>query len=118
MAKPRGDRDDGARGGPPPAGSAAFVPGLMAGATLLGVVMSILLGFMNWQETREIRRSVEGRLEKMEARLGDIAKAPAAPAAARRGPDPDRVYTIRTDGAPTKGPATAPVTIAEISDFQ
>ena len=63
MAKARGDRDrdDGARGAPPPAASAAFVPGLMAGATLLGVVVLILLGYMNWQETvpREWPRVVQ-----------------------------------------------------------
>ena len=116
MSRPRGERDDGARGGPPPAPSAAFVPGLMAGATLLGVVMLMLLGFMNWQETRDVRRSLDDRLDKMEARLGENSRP--APAAARRGPDPERVYSIKTDGAPMKGPAAAPVTIAEISDFQ
>jgi hypothetical protein len=120
MSKARRDRDD-ARGGSPPAGppapSAAFVPGLMAGATLAGVAVVILLGYMNWQETRELQERLDDRLGQMETRLADLAKAGPA-AAPRRGPDPDRVYTVKTDGAPMKGPASAPVTIAEISDFQ
>ena len=119
MSKARGDRDrdDGARGAPPPAASAAFVPGLMAGATLAGVVVLILLGYMNWQETREVQKSLDDRLGKVETRLADLAQARPA-AAPRQGPDPDRVYTVKTDGAPMKGPAGAPVTIAELSDFQ
>jgi hypothetical protein len=119
MAKTRGDRDrdDTTRGTPPPAASAAYVPGLMAGANLAGVVVLILLGYINWQETKEVRKSIDDRLEKVETRLADLGKA--APAAApSRGPDPNRVYTVKTDGAPMKGPAAAPVTIAEISDFQ
>ena len=119
MSKARADRDrdTGAREGPPPAAGAAFVPGLMAGANLAGVAVLILLGYMNWQETREVRKSLDDRLGKVETRLADLAKA--APAAApRRGLDPDRVYSIKTDGAPIKGPAGAPITIAEVSDFQ
>jgi hypothetical protein len=120
MAKGRGDRDrdDGARGTPPAAPGTAFVPGLMAGANLAGVVVLLLLGYVNWQETREVRKSVDDRLEKVEARLADLAKAGPAAAPARQGPDPNRVYTVKTDGAPVKGPGGAAVTIAEISDFQ
>jgi len=122
MSKARRDREDAVRGGPPPGGpaapSAAFVPGLMAGATLAGVAVLILLGYMNWQETREVQKSLNDRLGQMETRLADLAKAGPAAAPARRGPDPDRVYTVKTDGAPIKGPAGAPVTIAELSDFQ
>jgi hypothetical protein len=120
MSKARRDREDAVSGGPPPgrpaAPSAAFVPGLMAGATLAGVAVLILLGYMNWQETREVQKSLDDRLGKVETRLADLAKA--RPAAARQGPDPDRVYTVKMDGAPMKGPAGAPVTIAELSDFQ
>ena len=119
MAKARGDRDrdDVPRGAPPPAASPAYVPGLMAGANLAGVLVLILLGYINWQETKDVRKSVEDRLEKVETRLADLGKA--APAAApSRGPDPNRVYAVKTDGAPIKGPAAAAVTIAEISDFQ
>jgi protein-disulfide isomerase len=43
--------------------------------------------------------------------------APAQPAR-RRGPDPDRRYEVDIAGAPIKGPANAPVTVVEFSDFQ
>jgi hypothetical protein len=117
-ARPDRDRDNGARVGPPPPASVAFVPGLMAGLNLAGVVVLILLGYMNWQETRELQKSVDDRMGKVETRLADLAKAAPAAAPARQGPDPNRVYTVKTDGAPVKGPAGAAVTIAEISDFQ
>lgn len=46
--------------------------------------------------------------------------APSAPAAAprRRGPDPDKVYTLTSAGAPFKGPGDAKITVIEFADFQ
>jgi len=40
------------------------------------------------------------------------------PSRARRGPDPDKKYTIQTAGRPTKGKAKAKVEIVEFSDFE
>ena len=55
--------------------------------------------------------------EKATWRIGlAMDREPATPP--RRGPDPNRVYRIKTAGSPTKGPASAAVTIAEFSDFQ
>ncbi len=50
-------------------------------------------------------------------RVAQVQPAPAAsPASAR--PDPNRRYTVNSSKAPTKGPATAKVTLVEFSDFQ
>ncbi len=52
--------------------------------------------------------------------LSNVARAPAAAPtpARRRGPDPNKRYTIPVAGAPVKGPQTAKVKIVEFSDFQ
>ena len=116
MSKSRRDLDNTPR---PARGSeqAAYVPGIISGATLAGVLVLILLSYMNWQETRQMQRTVEARLTDMDDRLDQIGNR-AAPAAAPRGPDPSRVYTVKMDGAPVKGPVGAPVSVVEFSDFQ
>ena len=52
------------------------------------------------------------------ASAGTAAPKAAAAPAKRRGPDPNKVYTVTTAGSHTKGPATAKVTLIEFSDFQ
>ncbi len=44
--------------------------------------------------------------------------APAAPARRRGGPDPSKVYTLASAGAPFKGPVDAKITVFEFADFQ
>jgi type II secretory pathway component PulM len=89
-------------------------------ATLAGVVAVLMLSFASWRDVERIDRSLDERLDKLETRLEQVAtRMERAPAAApQRGPDPNRVYTIQTASAPARGPAGAPVTIAEFSDFQ
>jgi len=48
----------------------------------------------------------------------NVSEASAKPAATATGPDPNKVYTVRTEGSPAKGSPTAPIVIAEFSDFQ
>jgi protein-disulfide isomerase len=85
----------------------------LALATLAGVLAVLVISFASWRDVSRIDR----RLGELEARLDQLGtRAPAH--AAQRGPDPNRVYTVRTDGAPSRGNASAPVTIAEFSDFQ
>ena len=119
MAKRQEEEPPGGEASPPaspqaPSGRRVDPLGL---ATLIGVAAVLVISFASWRDVGRIDRSLGDRLDRLEARLnqpGPQAAAPSAP----RGPDPNRVYTIRTEGAPVRGNAAAPVTIAEFSDFQ
>ena len=92
--------------------------------TLGGVVAILMISFSNWRELDGIEDSLTERLGKIETQVAQVSDkvgnlpAQAAQQPRRRGPDPTRVYEIKTAGAPVKGPASAAVTIAEFSDFQ
>ena len=87
-------------------------------ATLAGVVAVLMISFSNWREIDRIQETLDSRLAQLENRMSDLANRPAAPQQAQGGLDPNRVYPIKTDGAPSKGRNGAPVTVAEFSDFQ
>lgn len=94
------------------------------------IVAAAIVGGAILAGSAQIRSALDettGRLDGIRAGLAETrealkqaATAPQQPAGdtRRRGPDPGRRYTISTDGSPAKGPATAPVVIAEFSDFQ
>lgn len=96
----------------------------MAIATLAGVMAVLAISFSNWREIDGIEDGLDRRLDQIESRLGEMAQkmdnlpAQAAQRNRPRGPDPNKVYTIKTAGAPVLGPPSAAVTIAEFSDFQ
>jgi hypothetical protein len=97
--------------------------GMMLGAALAGVAVTLFLAFMTWTQTRELQNSLDTRFAGLENRLAQLSTkvdqvSARAAAPAQRGPDPNRVYTVKTDGAPFKGPKEAPITIAEFSEFQ
>ena len=85
--------------------------------TLIGVIALLMIAFTNMRDIERLDRGFGERLGKLE---GQIAQAPrpANAAAPTQGLDPSRVFTVKTAGAPVRGPAAAPVTIAEFSDFQ
>ena len=99
---------------------------VISSAAIVGVAViagSLILARSLDRVTQQLDSGV-GRLEQIrvavnEAKdsLGNLQAARPA-AAPRRGPDPNRRYTINTDGSPATGPKTAKVTVVEFSDFQ
>jgi len=69
------------------------------------------------QVTRD-QREIFFKLGRLERSVEQAATQPAAAAAAPEPKYPDKVYDIPVGGSPVKGPAKAPVTIVEFSDFQ
>ena len=92
-------------------------------AVFAGLAVLIVLAAFGWTETRRLRGDVQTRLDRLDTtvaqlstKVADVAKPAAAPP--RQGPDPNKVYTVKTAGSPAEGPPSAPITIAEFSDFQ
>ncbi len=90
---------------------------IIVAATILGLA---ILGGAYLMVTSIDGTSVElARLGQSVAKiqLAGGSPAPAAPSR-RRGPDPDKVYAVKTSGSPYKGPEQAKITLIEFSDFQ
>jgi protein-disulfide isomerase len=89
---------------------------------LVGLVGGLVSAFATWQRLEYVAESVESRLGRIELQASQAVRnavvnpLPSTPPQ-RRGPDPDLLYDIDTDGAPVRGAVSAPVTIVEFSDF-
>ena len=110
-------------GVPPATRPSFFSVEMMLGATVAGIAVLVFLAFMTWDQMRQLQNSVDGRLPQIENRLAQLSTkvdqvASRAPAGGNQGLDPSRIYTVKMEGAPVRGPKSAPVTIAEFSDFQ
>lgn len=86
---------------------------------LVGLAILLVLGGWSLAEVRGIKKDLAEKVGALDVKIADLQKKVGAPQPqAGRGPDPNKAYTIKTDGAPYKGNPTAAVTIAEFSDFQ
>ena len=102
------------RSSDPPSGRLNLDP--VALVTLIGVIALLMITFTNMRDIDRLDVGLGQRLGKLE---DQIAQGPRpAGAAPAQGLDPSRVYTVKIADAPVRGPAAAPVTIAEFSDFQ
>ena len=87
-----------------------------------GIAILLVLGGMSWSEMRGIRKEMGDKLAQLDAKVAQLqtkvdAAAKSSPPP-QRGPDPNKVYSVKTEGAPAIGSPSAPVIIAEFSDFQ
>ncbi len=95
-----------------------WAPALVVGGAILasGFVIKSSLDDTSAQ-LDDIRAGIVETRQALNAAVR-VQKATQPPSRARRGPDPDKKYTIQTAGRPTKGNAKAKVEIVEFSDFQ
>ena len=87
------------------------------------LVAALILGVAIIAGALLIRISVDGAAREVAGLKEALIHGPGAPApsqaAAQPGrPDPNRRYSMNTQGAPTKGSADAKLAIVEFSDFQ
>lgn len=88
-----------------------------------GLAILLVLGGFSLAEIRGIRKDMTEKLGQLDGKVAALqtkvdAVAQASRQQPRSGPDPNRVYTVKTEGSPLKGSPSAPITIAEFSDFQ
>lgn len=101
---------------------ATMTGGPMRYATLGGVGLLLAVTLFNWVDNAGFQKDVTTKLDALTAGMSQLSgKVEAAAKGAqppRSGPDPNKVYTVKTQGAPLKGSPAAPIVIAEFSDFQ
>jgi len=87
-------------------------------AILVGIVALITIATLNLIETHRQRNEFTDQMTQVLNAVNSRQAANPASSPRPPGPDPDKVYTVKTQGAPARGPKGAPVKIAEFSDFQ
>ena len=87
-------------------------------AILAGIVVLIAIAGMNLYETHKQRSELKDQMAQLATAINARPAVNPAPPARPSGPDPEKVYTVKLEGAPIEGSKTAPIQIVEISDFQ
>jgi protein-disulfide isomerase len=97
-------------------------------ATLIAIAVLAVVSWASWRDVGKLESSLKEKLGEIETRITQVsqkvdavaAAKPQLPPSAKRinAPDPNKVYTVKTDKAPLRGPSNAPITIATFSDFQ
>ncbi len=95
-------------------GGVAWLPVVLAAGALV-------IGFVAWTDGKNYKAEMTKRMVDLDTKINSLQVQVANAAKqrpAQQGPDPNKVYTIKTEGAPAEGNATAPIVIAEFSDYQ
>jgi protein-disulfide isomerase len=97
-------------------------------ATLIAIAVLAVVSWASWRDVGKLEESLQTKLGEIETRISQVsqkvdavaAAKPQLPPSAKRinAPDPNKVYTVKTDRSPIRGPSNAPITIATFSDFQ
>ena len=85
--------------------------------TLIGIVALIVIAGFNVYELRRRQTDLDRQVRQLANATG-VRLVNSRSSSTTAGPDPTRIYAVRTQGAPFLGPEKAPIRIAEFSDFQ
>jgi protein-disulfide isomerase len=99
--------------------SSPWVPALIVGGAILAAGLTVKLSL---DKTTAQLEGIQKGLAETKVALSEVAQAQKTaappPQQQRRGPDPNKRYTLKTAGRPTKGASSAKVELVEFSEFQ
>ena len=103
-----------------PQGGSLIPPSAFRYLTLAGVLVLLFVNvriYNNVQSSQQVLGQLGARVTALSEKVDTVASRAQQPQQ-RQGPDPNKVYPVNTAASPSKGPAGAPIVIAEFSDFQ